>query len=78
MDGTFTFYSSALGRIGSAYHKLNDLDNAIKYYGKSLAEHRTADILTKLRECEQNKAEKERLAYIDPAMSDVIVKLTIG
>jgi stress-induced-phosphoprotein 1 len=60
-----------LGRIGSAYQKLNDMDNAIKYYGKSLAENRTADILTKLRECEQKKAENEKLAYIDPALSDV-------
>lgn len=40
--------------------------NAVKYYEKSLTEHRTPDILNKLREAERNKAEADRLAYIDP------------
>jgi stress-induced-phosphoprotein 1 len=60
----------ALGRIGSAYVKLDDLDNAIKYFHSSLAEHRTPDVLTKLRETEAAKALKVKLAYLDPKISD--------
>lgn len=36
-------------RIGNAYMKMNDYTNAVEYYGKSLTEHRTADILTALK-----------------------------
>jgi len=57
-------------RIGSAYAKKKDLDNALKYNQKSLTEHRTPDTLSKLKEAEKEKAEKDRLAYIDPALSD--------
>lgn len=60
-----------MGRIGSAYAKLDDFDNAIKYFNKSLAENRTADILTKLRETEALKAERAKQAYINPELSDV-------
>lgn len=42
------------------------MKTAIKYYQKSLTEHRTADILNKLREVERLEAEVARLAYIDP------------
>ena len=46
--------------------KKNDLKEAIKYYQKSLTEHRTADILNKLHEVERQEAEAARLAYLDP------------
>lgn len=35
--------------MGTSYQAKEDLDNAIKFYNKSLTEHRTADILEKLR-----------------------------
>ena len=38
---------------------------AIKFYQKSLTEHRTPDILNKVRELEKLKAEEDRKAYID-------------
>ncbi|KAG8743073.1 Hsp90 cochaperone, partial [Ceratobasidium sp. 428] len=57
------------GRIGSAYSRKDDLDNAIKFFSKSLTEHRTPDILNKLREAENLKAEKVRQAYIDPELA---------
>jgi stress-induced-phosphoprotein 1 len=66
----FKLIGRALGRIGSAYQKLEDFDNAIKFFNKSLAEHRTADILTKLRETEQIKEQKAKLAYINPEISN--------
>lgn len=62
----FKLIAKALGRIGSAYSKKGDLETAIKYFQKSLTEHRTADILNKLREAEKAQAEAARLAYIDP------------
>ncbi|KAG9085125.1 Hsp90 cochaperone, partial [Ceratobasidium sp. 392] len=62
----YKLIAKAFGRIGSAYSRKDDLDNAIKFYSKSLTEHRTPDILNKLREAENLKAEKQRQAYIDP------------
>jgi len=61
----FKLIAKALGRIGSAYSKKGDLAAAIKFYEKSLTEHRTPDVLNKLREIERTKAEADRLAYID-------------
>ncbi|GJE84765.1 heat shock protein sti1 homolog [Phanerochaete sordida] len=62
----YKLIAKALGRIGSAFSKKGDLDTAIKYFQKSLTEHRTADILNKLREAEKVQAEAARLAYISP------------
>ena len=45
------------------------MTSAIKNFNKSLTEHRTPDILNKLRETERTKAEAEKLAYIDPEKS---------
>ncbi|WRT66082.1 uncharacterized protein IL334_003035 [Kwoniella shivajii] len=66
----YKIFAKAFGRIGSAYSKLGDLANAIKFYSKSLTEHRTPDILTKLREAEKAKAESDRQAYIDPEKAE--------
>lgn len=63
-------YAKAYARIGNAYSKQDDLANAIKYYGKALTEHRTPDVLTKLREAEKAKAEADRQAYIDPEKAE--------
>ncbi|KAI8065522.1 hypothetical protein BC940DRAFT_276147 [Gongronella butleri] len=66
----YKLIARALQRIGSAYVKKGDLDNAIKYYGKSLTEHRTPDTLQKLRDTEKAKKEQEKAAYHDPALAD--------
>lgn len=60
----------AFGRIGSSYVRKEDYDNGIKYLQKSLTEHRTPDVLAKLKDAEKQAAEKARLAYIDPAKAD--------
>lgn len=63
--------AKAYGRAGSAYQRKGDLANAIKLFQKSLAEHRTPDILGKLKEVEKAKAEADRLAYVDPEKSAI-------
>jgi stress-induced-phosphoprotein 1 len=60
----------AFGRIGTAYEKLGDLPNAILNYQKALTEHRTPDILTKLRNAEKAQAKVEKESYIDPAKAE--------
>ncbi len=56
----------AFGRIGTCYEKLGDLAQAITNYQKSLTEHRTPDILNKLRAAEKAKIMAEKEAYISP------------
>jgi stress-induced-phosphoprotein 1 len=49
---------------------LGDLPNAIEFYQRSLTEHRTPEILTKLRSAEKGKTEAERQSYIDPVKAE--------
>jgi stress-induced-phosphoprotein 1 len=65
----YKLIAKAFGRIGSAFVKKGDLTSAIKYFQKSLSEHRTPDVLAKLKEAEKTKSEADRLAYIDPKIS---------
>ncbi|KAJ7283366.1 activator of Hsp70 and Hsp90 chaperone [Mycena rebaudengoi] len=65
----YKLVAKAYGRIGSSFHKKGDLESAIKYFQKSLTEHRTPDILNKLRDLERSKAEADKKAYIDPEKS---------
>ena len=52
--------------MGSAYEKLQDLPSAIVNYQKSLTEHRTPDILNKLRAAEKAQITSEKTAYVNP------------
>lgn len=60
----------AFGRMGTNYVKMGDYAKAIDYFQRSLTEHRTPEILAKLRDAEKTKAEHERLSYIDPVKAD--------
>ena len=62
----FKIIAKAFGRIGTSYEKLNDLPSAIINYQKSLTEHRTPDILNKLRAAEKAQKLAETQAYISP------------
>ena len=62
----FKIIAKAFGRIGSSYEKLGDLPHAIENYQKSLTEHRTPDILNKLRAAEKAQIKAEKEAYINP------------
>jgi stress-induced-phosphoprotein 1 len=49
---------------------MGDYGKAIEFFQRSLTEHRTPEILTKLRDVEKTKADAERLAYIDPGKAE--------
>jgi stress-induced-phosphoprotein 1 len=61
----FKLIAKAYGRIGSAYEKMGDMASAIDNYQRSMTEHRTPDVLAKLKAAEKNKAKAEKDAYID-------------
>lgn len=66
----FKIIAKAFGRIGSSYEKLGDLPSAVNNYHKSLTEHRTPEILAKLRAAEKAAIKAEKDAYIDPAKAE--------
>ncbi|KAJ1023455.1 hypothetical protein NDA16_003072 [Ustilago loliicola] len=70
MRADFKLVAKAYGRIGSAYAKQDKLELAINNFEKSLTEHRTPDILAKLRDTEKLLKERTRQAYIDPAKAE--------
>lgn len=70
MRADYKLVAKSYGRIGSAYQKQGILEQAIKHYERSLTEHRTSEILTKLREAEKTLKEQQKQAYIDPIKSE--------
>lgn len=66
----FKLIAKSYARIGSAYEKKGDLALAVENYNKSLTEHRTPDVLNKLRAAERAKTEAAKQAYIDPAKAE--------
>ncbi|KJZ68677.1 Heat shock protein sti1-like protein [Hirsutella minnesotensis 3608] len=66
----FKLIAKSYARIGTAYEKKGDLAMAVENYNRSLTEHRTPDVLNKLRAAERAKAEEAKKAYIDPAKAE--------
>jgi stress-induced-phosphoprotein 1 len=66
----YKIIARALGRIGTSHVKMDDLENGLKYYGKSLAEHRSADIQEKMRELEAEIKKRKIESYIDPVLAE--------
>lgn len=66
----FKFYGKALARIGNAHAKADRLEEAIRFYNKSLTEHRTADTLAKLRDTERLLAERAKAALYNPEAAE--------
>ncbi|KAI8691701.1 hypothetical protein LRP88_08962 [Fusarium phalaenopsidis] len=66
----FKLIAKSYARIGTAYDRKGDLELAVENYNRSLTEHRTPDVLNKLRAAERAKVEANRVAYIDPAKAE--------
>ena len=66
----YKIIAKSFARMGNSYYKLNDLNKAIEFYQKSLTEHRTADILTKLRNTEKELKKKEAEEYVNPEKAE--------
>lgn len=66
----YTLFAKAYARIGTTYLKLDKLPEAIDYFNKSLTEHRTPDVLSKLRATEKELKKREAESYIDPVKAD--------
>lgn len=66
----FKLIAKAYARIGSAYEKQGDMEKAIEYFNMSLREHRTADVLNKLRVTEKRKIDEARQALISPEKAE--------
>ena len=55
--GNHVDFDRAFGRIATNYVKMGDLDQAINFFQRSLTEHRTPEILNKLRDVPPNPLE---------------------
>lgn len=66
----YKIMAKTYGRLGTTYVKKNDLKSAISNFQKSLTEHRSADILSKLRQAEKDLRVQEEQEYMDPAKAD--------
>ncbi|KAL2125010.1 hypothetical protein VTJ04DRAFT_1375 [Mycothermus thermophilus] len=66
----FKIIAKSFARIGTAYEKIGDYAQAIEFYNKSLREHRTPEVVNKLRAAERAKIEAARKAYIDPVKAE--------
>lgn len=66
----FKQIAKAFSRIASCHQRLGDIDGAIKFYNKSLTEHRTPDTLEKLRSLEREKENLAKLALHDPVKAE--------
>jgi stress-induced-phosphoprotein 1 len=61
----YKLIAKAFARMGNVYFKQRMWADAIKYYDKSLAEHRTQDVISKKTEAQKNLKEEEQKAYVD-------------
>ncbi|KAG5972923.1 hypothetical protein E4U58_005939 [Claviceps cyperi] len=66
----FKLIAKSYARIGSAYEKQENFEKAIEFYNRSLTEHRTPDVLKKLRNAERVKLDADKKAYVDPVKAE--------
>ncbi|XP_022110937.1 stress-induced-phosphoprotein 1-like [Acanthaster planci] len=67
--GDYKIIAKAYCRVATSYAKEQNYQEALSYFDRSLAEHRTPDTLKKKQEVLKEKKEAEKLAYIDPEKS---------
>ncbi|KAF1742864.1 hypothetical protein MXB_4176 [Myxobolus squamalis] len=66
----FKNIAKAFFRMGNAYLKQENYELAIKYYNKSLTEHRESEVVKKLHEVEKIIKDLEEKKYIDPEIAE--------
>jgi stress-induced-phosphoprotein 1 len=66
----FKMMAKSYARLATASERLGDYERAVENYKKSLTEHRTPEVLNKLRAAEKSQAEATRTAYIDPTKAE--------
>lgn len=70
MRADYKLIAKAFARLGNTYLKKDDLELAIKAFDKSLTEHRTPDVLNKLRATQKELKKREADAYVDPEKAE--------
>lgn len=70
MRADYKIIAKSFARIGNSYLKKDDLENAAKFFDKSLTEHRTPDVLTKLRNTQKEIKTREANSYINPEKAE--------
>lgn len=68
----FKIIARAYGRMGNAYLKKDDYENAIKSFEKSLLEFSDPKVTRSLRETERLHRKRMEEAYIDPEISKTV------
>lgn len=68
----FKIIARAYGRMGNAYLRKDDYDNAISSFEKSLVEFSDPKVRTSLKDAEMTKRKKEEEAYINPEISSKV------
>ncbi|KAI6189640.1 hypothetical protein M3Y97_00030500 [Aphelenchoides bicaudatus] len=67
---SYTLIAKAYARIGNAYLKKDDKKKALFYFGKSLSEHRDADLVKKHKQLEKEIQAEEKRAYVNPELAE--------
>ncbi|CCG24152.1 Sti1 protein [Candida orthopsilosis Co 90-125] len=70
MRADYKLIAKSFARLGNTYLKKDDLEQAVKYFDKSLTEHRTPDVLNKLRSAQREIKTREAKAYINPEKAE--------
>ncbi|BHF84248.1 Stress-induced-phosphoprotein 1 [Sparganum proliferum] len=66
----YKLIAKAFARIAHCYENQGDLQNAKKYYDKSLSEFRAPDVIKKSQALDKKLKEMERQAYINPELAE--------
>lgn len=70
MRADYKLIAKAFARLGTIYLKQDNLPEAVKYFDKSLTEHRTPDVLNKLRSTQKEMKVREAQSFIDPEKAE--------
>lgn len=70
MRADYKIIAKSFARLGNSFLKKDDLESAAKYFDKSLTEHRTPEVLTKLRAVQKDIKVREANLYINPEKAE--------